>query len=74
MKTITLLQLNNKQLKKIRKAIRGNMGKIADTLQVNKSDVSKALNGVTEGDLAIRKEAIKMARLNGHDIDELLNS
>jgi hypothetical protein len=71
---ITLDQLSNKQLRRLRKAVTGSMGDIAKKLNVHGSDVSRALAEPSNKDLAIRKEALRLAQENGFDINELLNA
>lgn len=74
MNKITVNDLTPIQLYKIRKAIRGEMGKIADKLGCHRSDVTKALAEPSTKDIAIRKEALRLAQENGFDVNELLNS
>jgi DNA-binding MarR family transcriptional regulator len=70
---ITLEQLTNKQLRRLRKAVTGSMGEIAKKLKVHGSDVSRALAEPSDKDIAIRQEALRLAQENGFDINELLN-
>ena len=70
---ITLEQLTNKQLRKLRKAVTGSMGQIAKNCGVHGSDVSHALAEPSKKSLKIREEALRLAQENGFDINELLN-
>lgn len=73
MNKITLNELTPTQLYKIRKAIKGEMGKLAEKLGCNNSDVSRALAEPSTKAIAIRQEALRLAQENGFDINELLN-
>jgi DNA-binding MarR family transcriptional regulator len=71
---IDLHNLNNWQLRKLRRFLTGSMGDIAKKLNVHGSDVSRALAEPSNKDIAIREEAIRLAQENGFDINELLNA